>query len=343
MDNHEPIEACLANARLSNARIGIRAGQGADPVRSAAIGCAGIKRRRQTFDEARRQSRRVFVQRGAVFLAAASVGRVASGSPANDDDEPLVRFGVVADLHYADKPPAGSRHYRDTLQKFADAAERFKAAQVEFLVELGDFIDAAESIETEEAYLKTIGGRFNAAAGQRHYVLGNHCVHTLTKPEFLGIVGQPKSFYSFDAGSHHFVVLDACFRSDGKPYGRKNFDWTDSNIPESELQWLKADLGQTPHKTIALVHQRLDVEGHYGVKNAAEVRRVLESSGKVLAVFQGHYHRNDLKQIGGIHYCTIAAMVEGRGPESNAYALVDILPENTLRVTGFGLQQSYQW
>jgi len=112
-------------------------------------------------------------------------------------------------------------------------------------------------------------------------------------------------------GGYHFVVLDACFRSDGEPYGRKNFNWTDSNIPAAEIEWLKGDLEKTTHKTIAFVHQRLDVEGHYGVKNAAEVRRVLEQSGNVLAVFQGHYHRNDLKEIGGIRYCTLVAMVEG--------------------------------
>ena len=38
----------------------------------------------------------------------------------------------------------------------------------------------------------------------------------------------------FDRGGFHFVVLDACFRSDGVPYGRKNFKWTDTKIPPAE-------------------------------------------------------------------------------------------------------------
>jgi len=286
-------------------------------------------------------TRRTFLQQGAVLLAGPTLARAAIAAPNQSEQDLLVKIGMVSDLHYADKPPAGSRCYRETLRKFEEAAKQFAEDDVDFVIELGDFIDAADSVETEKAYLTTITERFVATPGQHHYVLGNHCVQTLTKPEFLEVVGQPKSYYSFDVGGYHFVVLDACFRSDGEPYGRKNFNWTDSNIPAAEIEWLKADLEKTTHKTIAFVHQRLDLEGHYGVKNAAEVRRVLEQSGNVLGVFQGHYHRNDLKEIGGIRYCTLVAMVEGA--DTNAYSVVDILPGDAIRITGFGTQSSYHW
>ncbi len=291
----------------------------------------------------RRLTRRTFLQHGALLLAGPTLARFAQAAPDETAQKPLVRIGMVTDLHYADRPPAGSRHYRETLPKFDQAAKQFARDDVDFVVELGDFIDAADSLDAEKEYLTTITKRFAAIPGQHHYVLGNHCVNTLTKPEFLEIVGQPKPYYSFDINGYHFVVLDACFRSDGEPYGRKNFKWTDANIPAAEVEWLKADLEKTPHKTISFIHQRLDVEGPYGVKNAAEVRRVLEKSGKVLAVFQGHYHRNDHKEIGGIHYCTVAAMVEGSGAEANAYAVTDILPGDRIRITGFKMQESYRW
>jgi predicted phosphodiesterase len=288
-------------------------------------------------------SRRTFLQQGTIFLAGAALARVAPADQNEAGQEPLVKIGMVTDLHYADKPPAGSRHYRETLRKFEEAAQQFARDDVTFVVELGDFIDSADSLEAEKVYLGSINKRFAAAPGQHHYVLGNHCVSALTKAEFLGIVGQPKSYYSFDVAGYHFIVLDACFRSDGEPYGRKNFEWTDANIPAAEVEWLGSDLEKTPHKTVAFIHQRLDVEGSYGVKNAAEVRRVLEKSGKVLAVFQGHHHRNDLKEVGGIHYCTLSAMVEGAGPDANAYAVVDILPGDATRITGFGTQKSCRW
>lgn len=55
----------------------------------------------------------------------------------------------------------------------------------------------------------------------RHRVV-THCVDTQTWGEFLAAVGQPKAHYAFDRGGAHWIVLDAYFRSDGKPYGPEN-------------------------------------------------------------------------------------------------------------------------
>ena len=280
------------------------------------------------------------LKHGVLVLTAASID---PSSLLAAEDKPALKVGLVTDLHYADKPPAGSRHYRETPDKLAEAATQFSQEQPAFLVELGDFIDAADTVEAELGYLKRINRDFSAICKERHYVLGNHCVYTLTKQEFLGGVEQEKSYYSFDSGDFHFVVLDSCFRSDGEPYGRKNFEWTDPNIPSAEVQWLKADLNNTTKKTIVFAHQRLDVRNHYGVKNAAEVRQVLEESGKVLAVFQGHSHKNDHRDIGGIHYCTLVAMVEGSGAENNGYSVISLATDGTITVKGFRKQADYQW
>lgn len=288
--------------------------------------------------------RRAFLTGGSLVLAAGicpALGRKLLG-----DDKPTmggVKFGLVTDLHYADKPAAGTRYYRETLDKLAEAAERFGKEKPAFVAELGDLIDAADAVETELAYLKRVDKEFSAIAKDRHYVLGNHCVDTLTKDEFLGGVGQKKSYYSFDAGGVHFVVLDACFRSDGKPYQRKNFEWTDANVPAAELDWLRGDLKGTDKRVVVFAHQRLDVANDYGVKNAADVRKVLEGSGKVLCVFQGHSHKNDYKDVGGVHYCTLVGMIEGSGAENNGYAVVEVRADGTVVVTGFRKQKGYEW
>ena len=60
--------------------------------------------------------------------------------------------------------------------------------------------------------------------------------------------------------------------------------------------------GRTSHKSIVFVHQCLDVIPPFGVKNGPEVRKILEDSGKVLAVLQGHYHWGNYQEIGGLHY-----------------------------------------
>lgn len=284
--------------------------------------------------------RRAFLSHGTLLLAAAGVSPCAAAA---EQRQLVVRAGLVTDLHYADKPPAGSRYYRETSQKLAEAAEHFGKHELNFAVELGDFIDAADSVETELGYLKRINRDFSSICKQRHYVLGNHCVHTLTKQEFLEGVEQPKSYYSFDMRGFHFVILDSCFRGDGKPYGRRNFDWTDPNIPMAELDWLRADLKAAASQTIVFAHQRLDVSNHYGVKNAAKVREVLAESRNVLAVFQGHSHKNDYNEIGGIHYCTLVAMVEGSGAQHNGYSLMELTSDGTIRITGFRQQAGYHW
>jgi alkaline phosphatase len=231
-------------------------------------------------------SRRAFLRNGTLLLAGVGVDWSQATDVFADESRPALCIGMVTDLHYADKAAAGTRHYRETLTKLSKAVAQFRQDQLDFVVELGDFVDAAESVEIELEYLKRVEREFAPCCENRHYVLGNHCVDTLTKEEFLAGVGKEQSFYSFDTGDHHFVVLDACFRSDGQPYGRKNSTWTDANIPGEQLTWLRSDLKKVNHKAIVFAHQRLDETKNHSVKNAAEVRRILEESGKVKAVFQ---------------------------------------------------------
>jgi predicted phosphodiesterase len=286
-------------------------------------------------------SRRAFIQNGTLLLAAAATANAVTLF-AEEKSDPL-RVALITDLHYADKPPAGTRFYRETLGKLEEAAMRFEKDKPKFVVELGDLIDAADSAETELQYLKAINRVFSAICTDRHYVLGNHCVDMLTKAEFLNGVEQKQSYYSFDRGGFHFIILDACFRSDGQPYGRKNSKWNDANIPAAEMTWLQADLKATDKKTVVFAHQRLDVSNDHGVKNCPEVRRLFEESAKVLAVFQGHSHQNDLKDIGGVHYCTLAAMIEGSGAENNGYSLMEINADGSIRLRGHRRQTSYDW
>lgn len=286
-------------------------------------------------------NRRAFIQNGILLLTA---GATADVTPLFAEEKAdTLRIALVTDLHHADKPPAGTRFYRETIGKLEEAAAQFQKDQPTFAVELGDLIDAADSPEVELQYLKTVNNVFSSISKDRHYVLGNHCVDMLTKAEFLEGVGQKQSYYSFDRGGFHFIVLDSCFRSDGQPYGRKNSIWTDANIPTTELKWLEADLKATDKKSVIFAHQRLDVSDNHGVKNSPEVRGILEASGKVLAVFQGHSHQNDLKDIGGTHYCTLAAMIEGSGATNNGYSSIEIGRDGSIRLQGHRRQTSHDW
>lgn len=282
------------------------------------------------------QSRRAFIQNGVLCLGGLLAPRCLAADAAKSAQ---VRLGMVTDLHYADKPTAGIRHYRETIDKLSEAVTTFNSEKIDAAVCLGDLIDQAEEVEQEIGWLKSIESVFARTEAPRHYVLGNHCVGTLTKAEFAANTAASKQpHYSFDLKGVHFIVLDSCYRTDSVEYSRKNFNWTDANIPAAELEWLKADLASTSKPVVVLVHQRLDENGKHTVRNAPEVRALLEKSGRVLAVFQGHSHKNDYQQIAGIHYCTLVAMVEGSGPANSGYSMVEIMPDQSIRVRGFRRQ-----
>jgi alkaline phosphatase len=294
-----------------------------------------------------RLSRRRFLHAAASGAAVAAFAppapsRLAAAAEAGRN---VVTFGLVTDVHHADAPTRGSRHYRDSQAKLERAVETFNRREAAFAVELGDFVDAGPSKSRELEYLRTIDRVYRGFQGQRHYVLGNHCLHALTKEEFLGRSGAriKRSFYSFDVGRFHFVVLDGNFTRDGSAYAAGNFSWTDTWIHRPQLEWLAEDLKQAGRKTtFAFIHQNLhDERDPHGVKNAPEVRRVLETAGNVAAVFQGHMHTGGYAKLGGIHYCTLRAMVEGPGLENNAYALVTVGESDRLEVEPFGRQGEF--
>ncbi len=255
----------------------------------------------------------------------------------------LVKLGLLTDVHYADKQPRGSRCYRESLGKVKEAVALFKEKKPKTIVCLGDIVDAAPTVEEEAGYLKTIIAAMDESEIPRHHVLGNHCVSTLTKPEFFehGKTVSTVGNYSFDLGGVHFVILDACYTNKMEPYGRNNFVWTDTNIPPEQQAWLEEDLEKTDKRAVIFAHQRLDLKpGHsYSVKQCVAVRAILEKSKKVVAVFQGHSHHNVLSTINGIPYCTLAAVVEGSGKENNSYAMLDVMSDGKLRLTGYRKQE----
>lgn len=254
----------------------------------------------------------------------------------------ILRFGIVTDIHYADADTVGSRFYRHSLDKLQECIELMNAERVDFLVELGDFKDQDNPAVEQRtlSHLEAVERVFQRFHGSTYHVLGNHDEDSISKPEFLARVENTnvdprRSYYSFDCKAVHFVVLDANYRADGANYDHGNFDWTDANVPAMELAWLEQDLATAGRPVILFIHQLLDGAGDVYVNNAEDVRQILEESGKVLAVFQGHHHAGSYSRISGIHYYTLKALVEGPGADNNSYAIVDVRTDQSITVTGY--------
>ncbi len=280
---------------------------------------------------------------GLVLLSLAAL--IACAAPSPEDKAPEaradVRFGMITDLHYADRDSVSGRMYRESTAKLAEFVEVMNREKVDFVIELGDYKD--QDIQPDPAktlsYLRTIEAVYAGFKGPRYHVLGNHDEDSLTKAEFLGVAGNSgipadRTYYSFDVRGVHFIVLDPNFRSDGKEFGRGAFAWEDCNLPQAELDWLKADLAAGKGPAVVFIHQQLDGEGAYYVKNAAAARAILAASGRVRVVFQGHRHEGAFSEIDGIAYVTLKAAGEGSGPGNNGFALVTVQPDGSMDLKG---------
>ena len=259
------------------------------------------------------------------------------------------RFGIVTDCHYADAEAQGTRFYRESLDKLSECAALMNTERVDFLIELGDFKDQDKPPAEKKtlSYLQAVEKAFKRFNGPAYHALGNHDMDSISKMQFLKRVENTKidsnrSYYSFDSNGLRYVVLDANYRTDGTDYNHGNFDWTDANIPSKELDWLRKDLAAAPGAVIVFIHQLLDGTGSVYVKNAAQVRKILEASGKVLAVFQGHHHTGSYSNIAGIHYYTLKAVIEGHGLQNNSYAIAEVHQDGSITIAGYRKAQSAQ-
>ena len=255
--------------------------------------------------------------------------------------KPLVRFGMVTDLHYAALKTLGRRHYADSVRKLDEAVELFNARKTDFAIELGDLKDNSHGHDETLVCLEEVERSFARFRGPRYHVVGNHDCDCITPAEFFartpnGGKVMDKGWYSFVCGGVSFIVLDGCFTHKMEHYSRSN-PWTDANIPPEQLAWLEKELAAVEKHAVVFVHQRLDPasEKHHLVKNAATVRKVLEASGKVRAVVTGHQHGGGHSTVNGIPYYTLRAMVEGPSPESSSYAEGAIWPSGAFTVTGW--------
>ncbi|WP_215225517.1 metallophosphoesterase family protein [Echinicola shivajiensis] len=247
-----------------------------------------------------------------------------------------IRIGLVTDTHYADADARGTRYYRESLDKMREFVGVMNDEKVDFVMHLGDFKDQDDQQLEEDTlkYLRDIESVYARFKGPRYHCLGNHDVDSIRKEQFLSNIEntgitKDRSYYSFDQKGMHFIVLDANYHEDGRNhFYKEGADWTNTNIPEFELEWLKADLERNSKPTIVFCHHPL-FEYFHGqsqmhVNNYKQVKAILEDSGKVMAVFQGHVHEERFDHQGGIHFATQMAMVDGSGAENSSFSILEI-------------------
>lgn len=263
----------------------------------------------------------------------------------------LVTFGLFTDLHAHDRDsPLEGKWMTHTEERLTAFTESMNARAVDFVVQLGDFVNGWVILGADPgdpgripSILAWADALYSAFDGPRYHVLGNHDVFNLDKAEIRSTLGLDSTYYSFDAGPFHFVTLDVQFAEDGADLAN-TFSGVAGFVPDTELAWLRQDLAANRDRpTIVFVHQMLDtlIEewGRPLVANQPDVQRVLEEAGSVIAVLQGHDHADRHEVVGGIHYVTFEALVDQDSPPSWAVITLDPVAR-TITIDGTGDQPS---
>ena len=218
-----------------------------------------------------------------------------------------IRIGLLTDLHYDGSASAMNRLY--------EAVALLNQSGAGELLVMGDLVNGNSDLNARRL-LREVAALCESFKGPIHYMPGNHDLDHISKAEFYSAIGQTgsSSRFHFEFGGYTLICIDGNYSPDGSEYDRGNFEWQKSFVPDEELDWLRARLAASLLPVVLFSHQRIDCAGAYSVTNDAAVREVISLSGKVKAVFQGHRHEDDLKQIEGTSYYTLGAHVDEAGP-----------------------------
>lgn len=209
--------------------------------------------------------------------------------------------------------------------------------------------NTATDFSEKTSLLTAVVNKLLEGPGTKFAVLGNHDFEFATPTEVRSAISSSFTYFqsgklygSFDYDNWHIVILDANYH--GPQSVTNNWGTLHSHLSgaagdgggipqgaipdgsvggtDNELGWLTTDLASTNKPTLVFCHQTLaefdgttyytapttDIE-RYAVYNRAAVRTVLENSGKVKAVFEGHQHFFRHMNINGIPYIDLPSLV----------------------------------
>lgn len=287
------------------------------------------------------------------FLAMSAAA--ASARAETPADGPLVSFGLLTDVQYADANPQGERHYRESIPKLKDAVNDLAKEKLPFSLHLGDVID--RDFSSFAAVLPLLEGLGHPV---RH-LLGNHdySIKDAEKAKVLQTLGMAADYYSFISSGVRFVMLDTNDVStykhqEGSPddlaaekfmrelsaSSPKNAKPWNGGVSATQLAWLEKELAAADAaKEPVLVcghHPLLAEEGHHAWNNR-EILAVIESHPSARAYLCGHNHAGGQVIQNGIPYLTLKSVLHQ--PDVTAYSVMRLFKDR-LVIEGRGREKS---
>lgn len=215
-----------------------------------------------------------------------------------------VRFGICADLH--------SDYIHDSYERFSEFIDASVASKCDFMISLGDSITPGESNQEDKDKMRSA---IASSVIPIYYALGNHDMDENRKCDVLDYLDIPRSYYSFDCGGVHFVVLDTCYflSSDRyENYELGNYKRAENKniavLPDEVLSWLAKDLASADYPSVIFSHHSL-IESRTGIGNTEALRSVINNASRgVILCACGHEHVDRLEEYLGVYYWCVNSM-----------------------------------
>ncbi len=298
--------------------------------------------------------RREFIQLSA---AAASISTFsnARGEDVALGEKPLLIFGMITDVQYADADPKGERHYRESIPKLKTAVEWLSKQNLPFTLHLGDFIDHDfPCFASVLALLEPLGHPVK-------HLLGNHdySIPEEQKSRVVSLLGMPHDYYGFEQSGVRFLMLDTNDRSVYKyPQGSDqdieseallekmkaanadNAQPHNGGVSEAQLAWLERELAAADAEkkpVIVCGHHPLLPADAMRAWNSEAIVAAIDRHACVIAWFNGHNHAGAETVRNGIPYITFKSILQE--PGVNAYSVIRVFKDR-IEIVGNGREQS---
>jgi 3',5'-cyclic AMP phosphodiesterase CpdA len=275
-------------------------------------------------------------------------------SEAGQKQKPVISFGIVADVQYADADPAGTRFYRSSVAKFKEAVSSFKSDSVDFVITLGDLIDRdSRSYDPLLAIMESSGLKFYNVPGNHDY-----SVDRSNKKRLPGAYIKKPGYYSFSYDSYRFIFLNgneisvystnnkgrikeaANLLDTLKAKGESNAVEWNGGLSMKQLSWLDSQMKDATlknEKVFIICHFPVYPENVHNLLNYKNVLEILEKYHNTIAWFNGHNHAGNYGNTNSTHFVTFKGMVETEN--QNSFARVDVY-RNKIWITGSGREKS---
>lgn len=254
-----------------------------------------------------------------------------------------MKFLVITDLHYSQRNIPGEERQnflsadklRNIIAGYADGCD--------FIMDLGDTADCYTDLKSQKEYMGEIAGILDSSGLPYHCLIGNHDT-SLKKQDITKILSMPHRYYSFETDEFMCLVLDPNMNDVNVPYPEREIEWAYTHLDEEQLLWIKEMIQNTEKDVLVFSHELMMLESYENINDHVIMNRdkaldIFESSGKVKAVFTGHYHYGDYVKHNGISYLTFSSLCLY---DDITFAVVTV-ENKKVTVEGHGRQRSMEF